>query len=162
MNKNDLPIEDIPNEDFVYRNVPLFFYQKWSSKRRPNESDFMLREGESGLSVNWNKYCTPEENFVLIGLKKSAKSGKYLDPKTFRAIILNVGDVRSLNLTSNEPINIIHKPLKEPTINIAHAEILCEDEDEFRLKLCELIESYPDPFLKPDFNKVIEELKKRI
>ena len=154
-----LPIPElIPDGDYIFRNVHVMQSRKWHNTKTPNTSDFALRPDERGLSVNWDKYCTTNDIFIMIGLRKT-KSGKdYQNPSDYKLIKLNVGDVRKISLLITEIIDVLHRPELN---NKAHSEICCEDEDEIRLKLCELVESYEDPIIKPDIPMLIVELEKR-
>src|SRR5690606_11561527 len=73
----------IPNEDYVYRQTTPRDRKRSGKRKFPNESHFQLKDGERGLSVNWSKYNTVEENFLLISLTHS-KSGVFLDHKMFK------------------------------------------------------------------------------
>jgi hypothetical protein len=151
--------EVIPDEDNVYRNVPTIHIGRWVSSRQPKESDFTLREGEIGLSVNWDKYCTLNEAFVKIGLERTPKNPAiYRNPKDFKVIKINVGDLRKIKLLSEVPVTVIHDPIDIPVANRSHSLICSEDQDEFRLKLCDLISSFEDIFENPNFEEVDAEL----
>ena len=162
MNLTTIPIEVIPDKDWVFRNIHFSQYKKWTdSKRRPDESDFILRidpatgQKETGLSVKWDKYCTVHSIFVNKGLGKT-RNGKDVNPKDFKVVKLNVGDIRNIKLLTDEKIDVIHKP--EPN-NDSHSEICCEDEDEIRLKLCDLVQSYQNAVLVPNFDEVNTEIE---
>ena len=148
----------IPNEDYVFRNTPLFQFKQWSeNKRRPNEADFI--PDLDGLSVNWEKYCTLEEVFILIGLSKN-RSGNYLDQRNFKTIQFNVGVLRSLTRLEGDPIDVIHDPKEN---NYSHS-LVCysEDEEEIRVKLCELVhQNYESMVMKPaDFSSIEKQIEK--
>jgi len=158
--------EVIPNEDFVFRNIHVIQYKKWQPQGiRPNESDFSHRyingEREDGLSVNWEKYCSIETAFILLGLQKRKDGVSYIDPKEFKLIKLNVGDIRELDILSDSDILVIHDPIED---NIGHS-LICFDEyieDQVRLKLCELVESYTNRIEYPtDFSIILKEIEKR-
>ena len=52
----------IPDNDDLYRRVlPLQFNPKKGKFTAPS---FMLRNDENGLSVNWERYSTPEESAI--------------------------------------------------------------------------------------------------
>ncbi len=121
--------EVIPNSNNVFRNVSVGQVNNWAKgKRRPNPADFVLKEEEEGLSVNWDKYFNINDIFVNIGLKKTKKDQtKYLDPKAFRVIKFNVGDLRNIELITNNHVNVIYKLFFEPPLcNRPHTEI-CYD-----------------------------------
>ena len=114
-----IPTEIIPNEDFVYRNIHVMQSRKWVNYRRPNETDFSLKSGEEGLSVNWDKYCTLVGIFVLLGLQKLKDGINYRNPRDFKVMKFNVGEIRDIKLVNNEIVDIIHKPELN---NKAHAD----------------------------------------
>jgi hypothetical protein len=143
----------------VYRNVHVVQYKKWQSKKQPNPSDFLLRPGESGLSVNWERYCSSNEIFIKLGLIKNKAGSAYLNPKEFKAIIIKVKDIRSIELLSGQFVNVVHKPEVD---NRAHAEIQCElNDEEVRLKLCEIVEGYENPLIIPDMDIIEPALQQR-
>ena len=129
------PIEDIPNEDFVYRNVHRMKFKDWETPRTPNEADFSLRENETYLSSNWNKYCTELDIFIMLGLQKTPK-GNWRDFMEFKSIKLSVGKLRGMQLTEPNAVLVNHKPEDD---NHSHSAIITEDDVEFRLKLCDLV-----------------------
>ncbi len=64
-------IEYIPNEDKVFRLVNKAFYSE--KKQKISERAFAMREGEDGLSVDWNKNNSPEQ--TLERLNRTYKKG---------------------------------------------------------------------------------------
>jgi len=69
---NDIPwpLEEITIDCELYRHVHYSHRPKYQGKRRhPNESHFILKDGEDGLSFNWNKYAKEKRGLIVIGLK---------------------------------------------------------------------------------------------
>ena len=127
--------EKIPNQDFVFRNV--HFTQR--TGRIPNEAAFKLRQGETGLSVNWDKYIDVKGCYILIGLSYS-NSNKFNDYTAFKIFKLQVEYIRSIdgiNDVIHMPVfNGAPPPIGKPN-NQAHSEILCIDDEEVRVKLAD-------------------------
>ncbi|QXP56214.1 hypothetical protein H0I25_00020 [Cellulophaga sp. HaHa_2_95] len=159
------PIEIISDESFVYRQTTP--RQRSGTKKRkfPNESHFELRHGESGLSVNWDKYITIEENFILIAITKSSK-GNYLDHSIFRIFKYPVSLFRSIDLIED----VIHKPEfhgnphpKGKPNNQSHSEVIYENDIEIFVKLCSYCdEEYENAYCDFDLNSIndkVSELK---
>lgn len=71
---------------------------------------FMLRPGESYLSINWLEClkCTSREK-EIDKLRKIYKK-KHLFGKLARVGVLNVGEIRSKVITENPKIEILHHP----------------------------------------------------
>lgn len=100
-------IESVPNEDYVYRSVHYQWFNNTSGKllagafRVPPENVDLRR----GISVNWDKYSTPEE--TRSGARRPEENG---------VISLNVGEVRV-----HETLKIEHTPRPQKR---AHCDIL--------------------------------------
>lgn len=157
MDNSTIAKEIIPNEDNVYRNIHFSQLKKYKPKRRPNETDFI--PGEDGLSVNWDKYCTIDYAFILIGLHKK-NNGNYLKPNEFQIIRFNVGELRDIKLVDDKRIDdVVHDPQIE---NKSHSLVCFNDDEEIRLKMCDIVEAdYDNRVLKPDsFPKIDEKLLK--
>lgn len=129
-------IEIIPDIDFVLRQVPVTQTAP-SGRRVPNEAAFKLRPRENGLSVNWEKYLDVKGNYILLGLTFNNKNtfNEYTSFKIFR---LEVGYIRSISGVTD----VLHDPVfrGEPTLvgqpnNRAHSLIICDDDEEIRMKL---------------------------
>ncbi len=142
--------EVIPDEDFVYRNISFFQWKKHKPKNRPNEADFV--PDSDGLSVNWDRYCSLTQAAVLLGLNKNAK-GNFINPRDFRIIKFNVGELRKITLSDGDGIkDVIHDPLLN---NYSHSLICFDDDEEIRLKICDLVEAqYVDLVLTPNYEEV--------
>lgn len=147
--------EIIPNEHHVFRNVHCAQYNKWIAKRIPNESDFSLKPNEDGLSVNWQHYCNINEVFILLGTQKNKKQ-EFRNPKEFKVIKFNVGDLRNLNLLIDNYIDVKHDPQVE---NYAHSLVCYRDDEEVRLKLCDMVSSLDPPLLSINFDDIEDELE---
>lgn len=143
-----IPDEFIPDEDYVLRNVHFAQYKRWNAKRIPTESDFTLRPNEDGLSVNWEKYCSLNSAFLLLGVQKD-KNDNFRNPSDFKILRLNVGQIR--RLVSDDSVDVKHNPL---AINHAHSLVCYEDEEEIRLKLCDLVATVENPLLTIDFKEI--------
>lgn len=154
-------IEQIPNNDNVFRQVPVMHLTKISKKKRiPNEANF--KPDPDGLSVNWEKYCSSNRCYQLLGLTHNRK-GEFINITSFKLIKLNVGDIRDINGIND----IIHDPTPYRGVgkpqNDGHALIKYNDDAEIRLKLAD----YASDKLveKPDFAQLeneIAQLKKRL
>ena len=94
------PIEVIPNEAAAFMRA----HKTRIRDGLPTLSAFVPK-GNGGLSVDWDKYSTPEE---------ARSRGKV--PGDNAIIRMGVGDIRQIE----EGIDIKHKPLSE---NRAHSEI---------------------------------------
>lgn len=99
-----LHIEEIPDEDIVYRRI--------HKNHIDNEDKSILPvtfpTEEDGLSVNWAKYSTPQET------KDEAKFFSK-DPNSYGIVSLKVASVRNI------PLRVIHSPRPH---NISHSSIL--------------------------------------
>ena len=156
-----IPIEIIPSEDHVFRNVTIIQFKQWKNDQ-PNPSDFMLREGETGLSVNWDKYCTIDEVVYGIGMSLTKKRTQYQDPRTYKIIKFGVADIRLIKLMEDgESLDVIHCPddNRPKPLDIAHSEIRLVVDDEVRLKLSELVKSYDPPVVEIDLNPILQKLE---
>ena len=153
--------EEIPDNHFVFRSIR---YSDWSkqNKKRPKEASFS--SFPDGLSVNWEKHCDLENVFVILGSSKNIANGRYKDFREFRAIKLNVGEIKSLPLVEPSPIDVVHNPQPD---NYSHS-LVCYDEhnDEIRVKLADIVEAQYDliVFSPPNHAEIqakIEEIRKR-
>ena len=107
--------EEIPDEDSLYRRI--HFSRIKSGKIRP--SAFDLHEGEVGLSVDWARYCTPEDTLQRARKPRENAVGTWL-----------CGEVRAL------PGQVVrHDPQPD---NYAHTLIVGEKTAEVRLQLARL------------------------
>lgn len=127
--------EDIPNEAFVFRHVHV----NQRTGRIPNEAAFKLREGERGLSVNWDKYIDVKGCYILLGLTFS-KTNTFINYTAFKIFKLKVENIRSIVGIED----VIHDPVfygDPPPIgkpnNRSHSQILCSNDEEVRMNLAD-------------------------
>ncbi len=118
--ENSWEVEDIPDPHRLYMRVHTSFIDAQTGALRPGV--FRLKEGENGMSVDWEKYATPEDTWM-----------RARDPNANGVISLNVGKVRSI------PEQIVyHAPVAG---NRAHSEIAGKKNDtEIRAKYKDLAE----------------------
>lgn len=152
----------IPDKDYVFRQtVPR---ERTGTKKRkfPNESHFQLREGERGLSVNWKRYITLEENFLLISITYNKKNN-FLDHSIFKIFQYPVALFRSIN----QIIDVIHTPeengdpapVGKPN-NPSHSEVLYENDIEIFVKLSDYCDkNFEKAFCEFDVNSINEKAK---
>jgi hypothetical protein len=95
----DWQIEQIPDEDAVYMRVHKDFLR--NRVLQPG----VFREHNSGMSVDWDKYSTPQET------RNRAKN-----PLVNAVIEMDVGKVRRI-----QELDVIHQPTPE---NRAHSEVI--------------------------------------
>lgn len=133
MNKTPWETETIPDSSAVYRMVPSHMVKKGS--RIPSESMFV--PDADGLSVDWDKYATPEECLIRVGLSFRFNKQEFKDPSGFLVFKLQVGPVRKLEGVSGvKHTPVFHgepSPVGAPN-NRSHSSIMGSDE-EVRLKL---------------------------
>jgi hypothetical protein len=124
------PKEEIPNEAAMFMRLPRKLVP--NNEVGPN----VFREHGRGMSVDWNKYSTPEET-----RKRSRKS----PPQDNAVIGMIVRDIRGI-----ESLEVEHDPVQENSFdeagaplepNRAHSEVIgissdsAEKKTERRLKL---------------------------
>lgn len=130
--------EFIPDESYVFRQtVPR---DRTGTKKRkfPNESHFELREGESGLSVNWSEYMNVEKNYLLLSLTKNPKSGIFLDYTMFKIFKYPVSLFRSISkIDSVKHVPIFNGNPSDVGMpnNQAHSEVCYKNDMEIFVKL---------------------------
>lgn len=151
-------VESIPDESYVFRQtVPR---ERSGTKKRkfPNESHFELREGETGLSVNWNEYMDIEKNFLLLSITKSPISGNFLDYSMFRIFKYPVSLFRNISKIDK----VIHAPIfyGNPSPvgipnNQAHSEVCYENDIEICVKLSDYCdENYDEAYCDFDISSI--------
>ena len=126
-------IEPIPDTSQVFRLIPAHMVKKGS--RIPSESMFV--PDADGLSVDWDKYSTPEESLVRTGLTFRFQSEEFKDPARFLVFELHVGEVRkieSIVAVNHTPVFYENLPPVGRPNNRSHSSIIGSDE-EVRLKL---------------------------
>ncbi len=100
----------IPDEDRLFRRIPLNTYRQLMKSMHEYYNQlippnlFALRENQEGLSVEWEKYATPEETQARFG-----------NPKNFGVFSMETGQVRKI-----KPLKVKWTP---NDITLAHSEI---------------------------------------
>lgn len=133
--------ELIPDKDNVYRQVHKNFMKKNSNL--PSAKEFRKKADEEGISVNWDKYVSPQEVLQIIGKTYKKGSEDFKDPGNYHLFQLNVGEVRAIESVKD----VLHDPIwNDPELvgnpnNFAHSLIILEEENdtEFRLKIAEML-----------------------
>lgn len=163
------PEEVIPHEDDVFRQIHKSLFKK-SEYRFPSEGHFNLTDGERGLSVNWERYCKEQDNWILIGATFRPETEVYKDYQAFRVFRFNVGWLREIE----KVINVVHDPIYHEELligtpdNRAHSLILYNQiDEEVRRKLRNYvgtrdanIECRPDvTLLEPEIQSLQKRLK---
>lgn len=95
----DWQVEHIPDEDSVYMRAHKDFLR--NGLLQPG----VFREHNGGMSVDWDKYCTPHET------RSRAKN-----PSVNAVIEMDVGKIRRI-----QALDVIHRPKPE---NRAHSEVI--------------------------------------
>lgn len=160
----------IPNEDEVYRQVPLTELDNEEGRfPKPNHFTIKYDRGEKELSVNWSMHTSIEHAYCVIGLTNDFK-GEYKDPKRYKLFSLPVAFLRNIKGIQK----VMHSPvfngnpakIGRPN-NFAHASIYFpkEEQEEIRRKLSTYCnQNYNDSFKQVDYNivcPIIEQLKER-
>jgi len=109
-----LKVKDIPNEDYLFRWVPLKLIKEIRGYK-PNEVPINAFRDEKGkgMSASWDRYSTA---------KKVRRLSRY--PKQTGVVNMNVGKIRKIiviNGKSKKPLNVKHKPTM---INYGHSLVL--------------------------------------
>jgi len=145
-------IELIPDASNVYRLIPSHMVKKGS--RIPAESMFV--PDADGLSVDWDKYATPEESLIRTGLTFRFNSQEFKDPARFMVFKLHVGQVRKLEgvvEVNHTPVFHGNPPPTGRPNNRSHSSVTGTDE-EVRLKLRDAAVE-----VMADIVRVLEEVK---
>lgn len=152
------PVEFIPDESYVFRQTVPRERTGNKNRRFPNESHFELREGETGLSVNWDKYMDVEKNYLLLSLTKSPKSGNFLDHSMFKIFKYPVRLFRSISkINSVKHVPIFNGDPSEVGLpnNRAHSEVCYENDIEICVKLSDYCNtSFDDSCCDFDVNSI--------
>ena len=141
--------QEIPVSDFVLRNI---HFSHWV-KKRPKEASFSPLP--DGLSINWEKHCSIDNSFVIIGCSKRVNSEEYKKYQDFKIIRFNVGELKQLKLIDLNLIKVFH----DPQVNNFSHSLVCYDENdaEIRVKMCDMVEQkYSQIVFKPENLGVIE------
>jgi len=156
-------IEIIPDESFVFRQV-LPRERKGPKKRRfPNEAHFELRENETGLSVNWDKYINVKKNYTLIALTLNPKSGKFQDHtfyKIFKYPVKIFRNIENIDDVIHKPIfNGNPAPVGKPN-NQSHSEVIYENDLEIFVKLSDYChKEFENSYCEFDVNSINDKVK---
>lgn len=159
------PIEMIPDESYVYRQVLPYERKRVGKKRRrfPSESHFELRVGENGLSVHWDKYINVKKIYLLLSLTHNSK-GNFLNHTAFKVFRYPVQFLRSIDKIED----VIHTPnfygnpapVGKPN-NRAHADVLYENDMEIFVKLRDYCdEEYDNAYCKFNVNSINDKSEK--
>lgn len=156
------PNQIIPDKDYVFRqSVPR---ERTGTKKRkfPNESHFQLKDGERGLSVNWKRFITLEENFLLISITYSRKN-IFLDHRIFKifqypvALFRNIKQIEDVIHSPEE--NGDPSPVGKPN-NPSHSEVLYKNDIEIFVKLSDYCaENFEEAYCEFDVNSINEKAK---
>lgn len=132
-----LPPEPIPDESYVYRLVPVRHTDKIGKTRFPKESHFTLREGEDGLSLNWDKYVDHTKTLILQGLRFSHGTEEYIKPGSYLVYKLPAKFLRKVknekSLKHDPEYYGDPSPLGKPN-NPSHS-LFCYTNDDLRLRV---------------------------
>lgn len=127
----------IPNEDFVYRQVPLTELDK-ESARFPLPANFTIKysRGEKELSVSWSAHTSVQQVFEVIGLSANMK-GEFKDIKRYKVFSLPVHflrDVEGIEKVVHSPVfNGNPAPIGSPNI-YAHASIFFPESEQVEIR----------------------------
>jgi hypothetical protein len=103
-------IEEIPNQSLIYMRV----HKNEMKNGKPLPFTFRIRPGHTGMSVDWDKYATPEETQL-----------RAKNPADNAVIAMLVGDVRQI-----PEHEVLHQPISS---NRAHSEVMGEKTTEARV-----------------------------
>ncbi|GEM_PF-4405491 len=100
-----------------------------SGKRRiPNESVFELREGEEGLSMNWDRYICENKSLILRGLTYKKNSTDFIDPSSCLVFKLPISMITDYANVRYSPVFIDNpSPVGSPN-NKSHCDIIPSSE----------------------------------
>ena len=138
INKNPwLPPEPIPDDSFLFRLVPVRQTDKIGKTRFPKESHFVLREGEEGLSINWDKYIDHAGTLILQGLRFSYGTENYIDPTAYLVYKLSAKFLKEnkseKNLKHDPEYHGNPSPIGKPN-NRSHS-LFCYTNDDLALRV---------------------------
>jgi len=162
------PIEDIDDTSLLYRTITIMATTKGSDKRRfPNEGAFALRPHETGLSLNWSKYCCENKSLIVKGLTKSLR-----DPFNFIDVSPNIvfnfpsNFLKSYGELKHTPIYLGNpSPVGLPN-NISHSELTPYEELKMRMDLADYCnQNHASSFCKTNMSDLkleIENLRQRL
>ncbi len=105
------PYENFLDSHSFYRAVHKNLWKDWPDLYKIYPNFFSTDQAINGLSVDWNKYATPE--FTL-------NSRPAPELTTNGIVELNVGNIKSSIKDMSLSLSIKHDPIKEPPINRSH------------------------------------------
>ncbi|MEX2411971.1 MAG: hypothetical protein WD607_11515 [Candidatus Paceibacterota bacterium] len=106
--------EHIPDDSSLFRHVHKTNMDK-RNRRIPSESNFSIKKGDEGLSVDWDKYTTPGKIFARISNTYKFGKTEFKDHKDFyiykldTRFVRNIPDVRKIShdpLFNGDPASI--------------------------------------------------------
>src|SRR5271157_3771361 len=103
-------VEDIPDEDEVFRNVHVNLLRNWAFPDKIPPNVFM--SDEDGMSCDWAKYSTPQMT------QERARC-----PEKNGVIQMNVGATRSIKF-GESALDVKHDPIEHPQPNRAHSLVI--------------------------------------
>lgn len=137
--QDDWQIEDIPDKSLLYRHIHKTRMDK-HDKSIPSESNFTIRKEHEGLSVDWDKYTTPEKILARISNTHKFEKSEFKDHNDYYIYKLDTGYVRKIpdvREISHDPLfNGNPAPTGNPN-NRAHSLIKYKihNDPEVRLKI---------------------------
>ena len=122
--------KDYTDDCILFRNV----HKNMVKGNSPSAN--MFSPDLKGLSTDWDKFTTPEECLVRVGLTYKTDTVIYKDQTLFRLFELNVGEIRKIEAItdiSHTPKDNDPEEIGNPN-NLSHTDVFYIDE-EIRLKL---------------------------
>ena len=117
------PVEDIPSSSLVFMRV----HSSRMKDGLPNVGAVTPKGGSRGLSVDWDKYSTPEDTL-----------GRANKPKENAVVSMEVAKIREIKIKEN--LDVKHRPLAS---NRSHSEVPFSadptDQTEARVKLLRIV-----------------------
>ncbi|OYD43934.1 hypothetical protein [Sphingobacterium cellulitidis] len=122
----------LDDTSYLFRLAPSKLVDRQDSlsgKRRiPNESVFELREGEEGLSMNWDKYICEKKSLILRGLTYKKNSTDFIDPSSCLVFKLPTSMIKDYANIKYSPIFIGNpSPIGFPN-NKSHCDVIPSNE----------------------------------
>lgn len=155
-------VEIIPDNAFVYRQILPHEWIGLKKRRFPSESHFELRPDEEGLSVNWDKYITVENNYILIALTKNSKDKfqNHTAYKIFRYPTELFRNIEGIEDLIHKPVfNGNPAPIGKPN-NQSHSEAIYVNDPEILLKLSDYCNvEHETSFCKFNVNSINDRVK---
>ena len=123
------PPENFLDNNFLYRGVKKFLWSTWPNLKKIYPNFFTVDQTKKGLSVDWSKYCSPEDTLNHCLCPNLTEYG---------IVQLNVGELRECIRQNNFLIKIEHKPIRVATeileINRGHT-LLTNFDKEGKLRI---------------------------